>query len=429
VIDPDSGPRTIAILMKGYPRLSETFIAQEIRSMEKAGFSLRIFAMRRATDKSVHPVHREIMAPVGYLPEFLYEAPVRVLKSLWRARRLPGFGRAFGAFLRDVKRDPTACRFRRFGQAAVMAAEMPADVAWVNVHFIHTPGSVARYATMMSGLPLSITAHAKDIWTTRNWDLKEKLAHAAFAVTCTQAGQKHLNTLALAEKPVRLVYHGLDLKRFRPLTAPASQRNGSSATSPVRLLTVARAVSKKGLDTLVDALAALPSDLHWTWTHIGGGDLLASLQAQAKRHGIADRCRFLGALAQEDVLAAYHASDMFVLPCRIADDGDRDGLPNVLMEAGSQGLALVSTAVSGVTELIDDGETGALIPSDDPVALTGVIRRLVQDPMERYRLGRAVSAKVFRAFDHDQTVRDLMALFPSRLRHSGSADAGRAAAE
>jgi glycosyltransferase involved in cell wall biosynthesis len=428
-MDPPPGPPTIAILMKGYPRLSETFIAQEIRSLEKAGFRLRIFAMRRATDAAVHPVHREIIAPVGYLPEFLYEAPGRVLRSLWRARQLPGFRRAFQAFLHDLRRDPTACRFRRFGQAAVMAAEMPADVACVNVHFIHTPGSVARYATMMTGLPLSISAHAKDIWTTPDWDLRDKLAHAEFAVTCTEVGQRHLNTLAPADKPVRLVYHGLDLKRFRPLTTPRTERNGRSPETPVRLLTVARAVSKKGLDTLVDALGSLPRDLHWTWTHIGGGDLLKSLATQAEALGIADRCRFLGARPQEDVLAAYQSSDMFVLPCRVADDGDRDGLPNVLMEAGSQGLVLVSTAVSGVTELINDGETGVLVPPDDPVALAAALARLAVDPLERYRLGRAVSARVFRAFDHDTAVQDLIALFPARLKAAHLAPAKGVAAE
>jgi glycosyltransferase involved in cell wall biosynthesis len=411
-----TGRQTLMVLVKGYPRLSETFIAQEIRSLEKTYFALRIVSMRHPTDKAIHPVHREIEAPVSYLPEYLHDAPLRVLRSLVRARRMPAFRTAFRTFLSDLRHDISRNRFRRFGQAAVLAAEMPADVAQIHAHFIHTPASVARYASILTGLPWSCSAHAKDIWTTPDRELAAKLEHADFTVTCTEAGLERLNKLAPPENPARLVYHGLDLSRFRPLLAPSSERTGADSAKPVRFLTVARAVEKKGLDTLVEALAALPAGLHWTWTHIGGGTLVKQLTAQAKTSGIADRCRFLGAQAQEQVIAAYAGHDVFVLPCRIASDGDRDGLPNVLMEAGSQGLTLVSTAVSGVTELIEDGVTGCIVPPEDSGALSAMLARLAGNPMERYRLGRAVSQKVFHLFDHDKTMHGLIDLFPAALR-------------
>ncbi len=410
----DSG--TIVVLVKGYPRLSETFIAQEIRSLEKAGFALRIVSMRQPTDKAVHPVHREITAPVSYLPEYLHHAPLRVIRSLWAIRRAPGFRQALRTFLGDLRRDISRNRVRRFGQAAVLSAEMPDDVRHIYAHFIHTPGSVARYASLMTDLPWSCSAHAKDIWTTPDRELADKLKDATFTVTCTEAGLQRLNALATPGKPARLVYHGLDLTRFRPMTAPLVQRNGRDSMKPVRFLTVARAVEKKGLDTLIEALAALPADLHWTWTHIGGGSLTKPLMAQAKKLGIVERCHFLGARAQEEVIAAYSASDVFVLPCRIASDGDRDGLPNVLMEAASQGLALVSTPVSGVMELIEDGVTGRIVPPDDPGALSGVLLRLGSDPVERHRLARAGSRKVFAQFDHHKSIAGLIGLFPASLR-------------
>jgi glycosyltransferase involved in cell wall biosynthesis len=411
-----TGRPTLVVLVKGYPRLSETFIAQEIRSLEKAGFALRIVSMRHPTDKAVHPVHREIEAPVTYLPEYLHDAPLRVLKSLLKARRLPAFRTAFRAFLDDLRHDISRNRVRRFGQAAVLAAEMPADVARIHAHFIHTPASVARYASILTSLPWSCSAHAKDIWTTPDRELAGKLRHADFTVTCTEAGLERLNALAPPENPAKLVYHGLDLSRFRPLLAPSSERTGADPDKPVRFLTVARAVEKKGLDTLIDALSALPAGLHWNWTHIGGGTLVKQLTAQAKAKGISSRCRFMGAQAQEEVIAAYATHDVFVLPCRIASDGDRDGLPNVLMEAGSQGLTLVSTPVSGVTELIEDGVTGCIVPLDDPSTLSATLGRLAANPMERYRLGRAVSQKVFHLFDHDKAMHGLVDLFPANLR-------------
>ncbi len=411
--------RKLVLLLKGYPRLSETFIAQEILSLEKAGFDIEIIAMREPHDVAIHPVHREIRAPYWYIPEYLHDAPVRVARSLAAARKLPGFAAAWKAFRADLGRDLSRDRVRRFGQAAVLAVEMPADAARIHAHFIHTPSSVVRYASLMTGIPWSCSAHAKDIWTSPDEDLRLKLASAVFTVTCTKAGRDRLGQFAPPDKPPHLVYHGLDLSRFKPLVVPRPERRGETPETAVRLLTVARAVEKKGLDTVVEALGKLPSGLFWTWTHIGGGDLIGKLKARVAALGIEDRCHFLGARPQEDVIAAYGASEIFVLPCRVADNGDRDGMPNVLMEAGSQGLVLVSTAVSGVVELIEDGVTGLLTEPDDAQALAALIQRLAGDPGERYRLGKTASETIFRMFDHATAVQDLIALLPAELRSGG----------
>lgn len=171
---------TIAIVLKGYPRLSETFIAQEIRELERRGFALRLISLRHPTDRKRHPINDEIRATVTYLPEYLYQEPLRVLHGLWRSCRLPGFRHALAVFLRDLVRDPTPNRGRRFGQAAVLAGELAGDVSHLYSHFLHTPSSVARYAAIMRGLPWSFSAHAKDIWTIPDWEKIEKLADAAW---------------------------------------------------------------------------------------------------------------------------------------------------------------------------------------------------------------------------------------------------------
>lgn len=403
--------RTVLFVLKGYPRLSETFIAQEIRSLEKLGLSVYICALRRPTDDRVHPVHREIEAPVLYLPEYLHDDPARVLRALLWCMRQRGFARALRAFAKDVWRDFSRNRFRRFGQGCVMAAEMPPDTGRLHAHFIHTPASATRYASLLTAVPWSISAHAKDIWTSSDWELREKLAEADWTVTCTKAGQARLNELAPIGNPVRLVYHGLDLTRFPALLTPRPERDGRDPAKPVRLLTVARAVEKKGLDTLIAALATLPRELNWTWTHVGGGERVAQLKEQAAAAGLADRCLFRGAQDQSVVLDLYRASDLFVLPCRIASDGDRDGLPNVLVEAASQGLCALSTAVSGVVELIDDGVNGALVAADDVPALASRLAGLMADPSERYRLGKAAMLRVRSTFDHATTITALWALF------------------
>lgn len=401
----------IAVVLKGYPRLSETFIAQELLELERAGFRLRLFSLRHPTDKTRHPIHDDIAAEAVYLPEYLHDAPLRVLRAWWHCRRQSGYRDAWRTFLSDFRRDRTRNRLRRFGQALVLAHELPGDVSWLYAHFIHTPASVAYYAHMIKGLEWSCSAHAKDIWTSQDWELREKLNDARWTVTCTRAGYDHLKSLAAPGSVVCLVHHGIDLSRFPPVSRSASVRNGGDPNEPVRLLTVGRAVEKKGLDTLVDALSGLPETVHWHWTHIGGGVLSDKLRAQVASLGLGERVTFLGSKPQNTILHAYRESDLFVLPCRIAGDGDRDGLPNVLVEAQSQGLACVSTPISGIVELIEDGVNGLLTPPDDPSALRLAMIRLIQDPSLRDRMGDAGRERVVREFSHLSEIGQLIDLF------------------
>ena len=217
----NSRARRVAFVLKGYPRLSETFIAQEIAALEQRGLDIAIVSLRWPTDRARHPVHERIRAPVLYLPEYLKDAPRRVLAGWRMARRLPGYGAARRAWLADLVRDPTPNRIRRWGQALVLAAELPPDIDHLHAHFLHTPASVARYAAIMRGLRWSVSAHAKDIWTIPEWEKRGKLAGAAWAVTCTGDGRDHLAALApLAgsrqPRPSRA--------RLRPLPAAAPRR-------------------------------------------------------------------------------------------------------------------------------------------------------------------------------------------------------------
>ena len=408
------------MVLKGYPRLSETFIAQELLELERRGFDLHIFALRKPTDKARHPIHSEIKAPVTYLPEYLHEEPLRVLKGWCAARKKTGFRLAMRTFLADLLRDPTRNRIRRFGQSLVLARELPRDVQWLYAHFIHTPASVTYYAHMINSIGWSCSAHAKDIWTSPDWELSEKLNDAAWTVTCTRSGYQHLQSLADRVNAVHLVHHGLDLSRFPRMERPASSRDGSQPDDPVHIVTVGRAVEKEGLDTLVDALALLPQNLHWIWTHIGGGELSKPIAQQISRLGLDDQTEMLGSKPQEFVLQTYRDSDFFVLPCRIADDGDRDGLPNVLVEAQSQSLACISSPISGIVELIEDGENGLLTPPNDAAALAKAIETLITNPSLRARMGAKGATKVETQFDHLSQIEQLVTLFEEAgVKHIG----------
>lgn len=403
---PAGGP-SVAVVLKGYPRLSETFIAQEILALERRGFALELVSLRHPTDRASHPVHREIRAPVRYLPEYLHQEPLRVLRGWSRARRLPGYPAARALWLADLRRDATRNRVRRFGQACVLATELPGSITHLYAHFLHTPASVARYAAVMRGLTWSCSAHAKDIWTTPAWEKREKLAELSWLVTCTAVGRDHLAALSPDPARVELVYHGLDLERF----AAPEPRRAAPAEGPVTLMSVGRAVEKKGLDVLLAALARLPEGLDWRLVHIGGGALLEDLKRQAESLGLAPRIEWLGAQAQEAVLARYRAADVFVLASRVARDGDRDGLPNVLMEAQSQGVACLATEAGAIAELIEPEVTGLLVPLDDAAALAAGLARLIGDPALRRRLGEAGAARVRRDFSMTGGIDRLVARF------------------
>ncbi len=387
----------LAVLVKGWPRLSETFIAQELVALQEAGHRFDIWSLRHPTDTKRHPLHDRFTGEVRYLPEYLYEEPRRVWRAREIARILPGYHTAYEVWRNDLRRDPTHNRIRRFGQACVLAAELPQESCALYAHFMHTPSSVARYAAIMRALPWSFSAHAKDIWTSPDWEKREKLRAdtygAAFGATCTAFGAEHLRALADDPARVDLVYHGLDLTRFP--TPPV--RTLRQADAGFRMLSVGRLVEKKGFDRLISAFALLPPSLDWRWVHIGGGGMRDMLQAQAQAAGVADRINWMGACDQPEVIAAMQQADLFVLPSRVATDGDRDGLPNVLMEAASQNLPILSTPVSAIPEFIENGTHG-ILSDDDPDALAQAIKSIAENPAGAERMAKAARERLVSEF-------------------------------
>lgn len=391
----------IAVILKGWPRLSETFIARELEALEARDLNLSLWSLRHPTDTKTHPVHARVRGAVTYLPEYLHNEPARVFRAWRKLRWTPGYKAAKALFNADWKRDRTRNRIRRFGQALVLAAEIPKETRALYAHFIHTPGSVARYASALTCLPFAVSAHARDIWTTPDWDLAAKLAEARFSTTCTADGHARLASLSPG-KPPFLGRHGLDLAAW-PEAPPRPPRDGSNPADPVTILSVGRAVEKKGYPTLLTALSKLPPALHWHFVHIGGGPLRDELKKQAETLGISARITWRGSLSEDDVRTALQAADLFALTPEIAADGDRDGLPNVLVEAQSQSLAVVATPTGGVTELITTNTNGLIAPAGDADAIAAAITTLITDPTRRIAMGTAGRTRVITDFSASPT--------------------------
>ncbi|MCZ6844145.1 MAG: glycosyltransferase family 4 protein [SAR324 cluster bacterium] len=389
-----------AVAVLDYPRLSETFVAQEILALEARGLEIQIVALRKPPERFVSPISRQIRAPVLYLPKFPHREPLRVLRAWWAVRRLPAYRQARTLLWRHFMRSPGPDPLLRFIQGLVLAHELDARVTALHAHFIYYPATVIRYTALLRALPWSCSAHARDVWTTAREELREKLSSCRWAVTCTDMSRDYLQGLAPPGRVLR-VYHGLQLERFP--TAPARGAPvGNHPEAPVVLLSVGRAVEKKGYADLLRALALLPTSVHWRFIHIGGGIMLGRIKKLAARMGLEHRISWLGPQPPEIVLENYRQAHIFALACKIAGDGDRDGLPNVLLEAQSQRLPVVSTALPAIQEFIAHGGQGLLVPPGDPEALAQALLSLIRDPARRERMGQAGERRLRREFAFEQ---------------------------
>jgi glycosyltransferase involved in cell wall biosynthesis len=423
--------RTVAYVLKGYPRVSELFIASEIWRLEQAGVPLRLFVLKPSDEATHHPVVDRIVAVPGYLPPTTSLSAQPLLPWLRRnagpflpsvgpvARRHPlRFLGVLGSVAAQSVRArkgwwPRKIYVKELLQAIVLAdrVQRAGDIAHLHAHFAHGTTTVTWLAARLTGLPFSFTGHAKDIYRPSLNPaglLARKLRAAAFVVTCTGANQAHLERLA-GGTDVHLVHHGLnaDFVRLLPDAEPRVR------PGRLRVVSVGRMVRKKGFDVLVEAVARLQERSVDVELVIAGepGDEERAVRGLVAARGLDCSVRFLGPVTQAELLSEYRRASVFALACRVDGDGDRDGIPNVMVEAMAAGLPVVSTAVSGIPELVEDGRTGLLVGPDDPEALADAVWRLAEDPPLADRLAEAGRATVAERFDGDVLTRALADLF------------------
>lgn len=401
----------LGMILKGYPRISETFISNEIRLLERMGFTIRIFSMRHPRESFSHKSVSEIRARVDYLPQELLAELPRLLKyniplAARRPKRyLKAMGLAFRRFLRTRK----SATIKHLLQGGYVAGKLlnGSGVTHLHAHFAHSPTSVAMFTHMLSGIDFSFTGHAKDIYTSDPRQLAEKIAMARFVFTCTEYNKRHLTGVAKgAATPIHCVYHGIDTSYF------AFPEKAKRARAPYRIVTVARMTAKKGLPTVYRALLKLRErGVEYTHTLIGDGDDRDEILSLIGELGLSDACEWLGTQPHDVVLENYRKADLFVLGCEVTGNGDRDGIPNVIVESLAMGVPVVSTRVSAIPEIVEDGVTGLLVPPKDPAALSDAMERLLTDGQLRERVVAEGEKKVARGFDNRALIGTMAGLY------------------
>lgn len=410
---------SLGMILKGYPRISESFISTEILLLESLGVPIEIYSLRQPREDFAHAAVRKIKAPVTYLPEYVLPHLGTLLKSNYLTWRTLGrhYPVCFRSVLRRAWQRRTTATIRHFLQAGHLSALrlLGRPIPHIHAHFCHTPASVALFAAELTGLPFSITAHAKDIYTSDPLQLAYKIQKARFVVTCTRYNARYLARLnsqignETETTPIHTIYHGIDLDFFRWSHRPAP-------APPYKLLSIGRHVAKKGYDDLFRAAKMLDkAGLDFELVQIGSGELTRELRAMVHSLGLQHRIKLLGTLPHEAVIEHYRSSHCFALACKVAANGDRDGIPNVLVEAMAVGIPVIATRVSAIPELIDDGATGVLVEPQAPAAMAQAIMDVLLNP-EAYEWRRKrARAKVEADFDNKACILKLHQLFQQAL--------------
>lgn len=367
----------IGYVLKMYPRFSETFIVSEILAREARGEKIIIFSLRPCTDARFHPELARVQAPVIHVPRPSSAA------RLW-GMLTPEAGPYLGELLRHRHDDAAQAV-----QVAALAAEH--GVTHLHAHFATLAATVARLAGKISGLPWSMTTHAKDIFhdSVVESDLRGKFADADHAITISRYNLDNLQArFPESAERMRLVYNGLELARF-----PFQPQRPRQFT----LLGVGRLVEKKGFSLLVDAVRILRSrGLDVTAEIAGDGPLREELQDRINAAGLTESVTLLGPLTQAEVAELLGSRRLFVAPFIVGADGNADGLPTVLLEAMARGIACVAGDVTAVGEVIKTGRTGWLVPSGDADKLAAAIAQALHtDTTEIVTTARRLVEEIF----------------------------------
>jgi glycosyltransferase involved in cell wall biosynthesis len=385
-------PHRIAYVLKMYPRFSETFIVSEILAREAAGEQIVIFSLRPPIDARFHPELARVQAPVIQVGRS--SSPRRLWETWGAAMAAPELARGMSAHLDELVGAGVDDAEQALA-VAMLAREH--GVTHLHAHFASMATTVARLAGLLTGLPYSFTAHAKDIFhrDVQDEDLARKLREADHAVTISEYNREHLRSRFGARDTagLELVRNGLELERF-----PYRHR-AEPAAAPV-LLGVGRLVEKKGFDQLIDVVHALRAEGRQVRAEIvGDGPLREELAARIAERGLEQHVRLLGPRTQEEVRHLLEAADLFVAPFVIGADGNADGLPTVLLEAMATGIPCVAASVTAVGEVILDGRTGWLVPTGDLPALVDAVREALDPATDR--LARTDAARELVAAEYD----------------------------
>ena len=395
-----------------------TFIARELQELCRRGYRLSIISLRRTGRRDRDWVARHLPGARLDCPGYLLSPAILRAMVHYGFRRPAMVLRVLATLLTRGYRSP-AVLFRTLSvfpkSLAIAKWAEDTDASRIHCHWATVAATSGWIASRINGLPFSFTAHAWDIYTDDTFHAL-KLMAADCVVVCNAYGRGILlsrNGERFADK-VHVNYHGLDTQVFRPA------EEGARQGSPI-ILAVGKLQEKKGFHFLVEACEILRSRGVAFRCLLAGdpGDTARRIEKFIAEKELGDRIELLGLLDPEEMLSLYQTAHILVAPTVVTTEGQTDGLPNVVLEAMACGVPVVATDVAGIPEAVEHGETGLLIPPEDPRAIADAVAGLLREPEARSRLARAARERILNDFDVRHNVGALLQLFSSRKgRHT-----------
>ncbi|MFB3903769.1 MAG: glycosyltransferase [Acidobacteriota bacterium] len=396
----------ITYIVGTYPRLSTTFISQEIMVLRELGHQVNVISIRRPDNREEGVTY---LLPAAWLAVLCAHLSFAALRP----------SRYFGllGFLLSRPHPNLVARlmtFLHFGEGVYAASLVRKAVpAHVHAHFLDRASLVAMCVSRLLDVPYSLTAHAHDIFV-RPVLVREKIQGSAFTVTVSRFNRRYLlrQDPELPEDRILVLHPWVDLARFCPIPGPFGRTR-------LRILSVARLVEKKGHFYLIEACRVMwEKGIDFECQIVGDGPLFNALRDQIRLSGLARQVELLGEANHDEIVKRLSECDIFVLPCVVASDGDRDGMPVALAEAMAMEVPVVTTAVAGINEMVQPG-TGLLVAQKDPAALADAIEWLDHaGPEVRQAIGKRGRAIIAKEFDLKTGVRLLADQFARSAMHS-----------
>ena len=419
-----AGAGSVAYITKAFPRSSETFILDEILGLEKAGVDLHLYAVSDPGETMVQPDVSRVASRVVYLrrrggrfvARDLLSAAVVQLRLMSRDPRR--YAQAVTQLLRGADRRTAARHFIDAGRLVTHLRR--GRTRHIHAAFAHTPASIAYYAHLLTGLPFSFAAHAKDLYCSNPQNLVRRTREADLVLVCSSSAARELTMRAGPTARIVLAYHGVDIERFKPRSVPLVK---VLPRSELFVLGVGRLVAKKGYPVLLDAIADMAAAGHPVRCEIiGSGEMGLELGEQIERLGLARIVTLSAERSHQQLASAYRDADVFAQTSVVLPDGDRDGIPNALLEAMASGLAVVASDVAGIPEVVTSSLNGLLVPPGDSEALAATLVRLATEPDLPARLGAAARRHVVEQFDRQVCLQRTASLLGAHSPHAPRID-------
>jgi glycosyltransferase involved in cell wall biosynthesis len=366
----------IAYITTSFGSLSHTFIRREIKELLKLGLDISLFGIRSETAKELSKKDKELIKETNYIyPLKLFKI---IYSNIWFSLKKPTnyFKTLFNAlFNEEINPFQHLKLIYHFFVSPYLALKIEKEKAkHIHAHFMNVPATIAMYCSRLTNIPFSITNHSAGINQLKEMiGLKQKLKKVQFVCTMSNYNKKYINKIYSCKQKIYIIRYGIDLKEYKGLKHKLKEKN------KIKLLAIGRLVEKKGFRYLIEAINILQKEkINLSLNLIGDGPLKKNLISSSKKYKL-DNINFNGSLSQDEIKKKLDNSDIIIVPSIVSSTGEKEGIPNVILEAMAMNVPVIATNHAGIPEIVKHKETGIIIPEKKSLAIAEAVKLFAKD--------------------------------------------------